>query len=68
MPYYKEGIIVKVEERYVTICVYKGERKCGEVTLPVIEPNLIDIAVNHIGEKIRFDTKKGKISEISGVL
>lgn len=32
-----------------------------------MESNLIDIAVNHIGDKIRFDTKKGKVSEISGV-
>jgi hypothetical protein len=65
MPYYKEGIIVEINGQYVTIDVYKGERKCGKVTLPVIKPNLLDIAANWIGEKIKFDTENGKISVIT---
>jgi hypothetical protein len=68
MSYHKEGIIVKVNGQNVTIQVYKEERKCGEVTLLVALPHLLDIAVNCIGERIRFDTKNGKISELTPAL
>lgn len=58
--------IVKISGRSVTLNVYpEGEPHAYEITLPVKEPTLIDIAATRIGfQRHKIEIKEGQIVSI----
>ena len=58
--------IVKISGRSVTLNVYpEGEPHAYEITLPVKEPTLIDIAATRIGlQRYKIELKNGQIVSI----